>query len=247
MQPRWHEPKNTAEGELLQHVLQLEQIVKGRVAKNKNCMNCSDDSCPSCSKKASKAGQIKVTDADKHNNKVFNDIMGDGDEDEAHKNYDKARENDRGVVKTGSYKSDRGQNGMPALKGRGGMLSNFDFSKNTDKGMPIGQGGQRMTQNEAMGGSKNDRMGAPYTVDPQARHMASRNTRYSENNERKDFDARGDSTIFRRRWKRHIRKNYTNTTTRCRTTLGFQHRRRWLKCASTQTRLDGRRHQTSLG
>ncbi len=191
MQPRWHEPKNTAEGELLQHVLQLEQIVKGRVAKNKNCMNCSDDSCPSCSKKASKAGQIKVTDADKHNNKVFNDIMGDGDEDEAHKNYDKARENDRGVVKTGSYKSDRGQKGMPALKGRGGMLSNFDFSKNTDKGMPIGQGGQRMTQNEAMGGSKNDRMGAPYTVDPQARHMASRNTRYSENNERKDFDARG--------------------------------------------------------
>lgn len=177
MQPRWHEPKNTAEGELLQHVLQLEQIVKGRMAKNMNCMNCSDDSCPSCSKKASKAGQIKVTDADKHNNKVFNDIMGDGDEDEAHKNYDKARENDRGVVKTGSYKSDRGQNGMPALKGRGGMLSNFDFSKNTDKMQPMegnNSTSRRMSQGEAMGGSKNDRMGGAYTVDPRAFDMASR-------------------------------------------------------------------------
>jgi hypothetical protein len=178
MQPRWHEPKNTAEGELLQHVLQLEQIVKGRMAKNMNCSGCKSDDCPTCSKKASKAGQIKVTDADKHNNKVFADIMGDGDEDEAHKNYDKARENDRGVVKTGSYKSDRGQNGMPALKGRGGMLSNFDFSKNTDKGMPLGPngGGQRMSQEEAMGGGKNDRMGAPYTVNPRVMDMASRQT-----------------------------------------------------------------------
>ena len=217
MQPRWHNPKNTAEGELLQHVLHLEQIVKGRMAKNMNCKNCSDDSCPSCSKKASKAGQIKVTDADKKNNKVFADIMGDGDEDAAHKNYDKAREMDRGEgnkgnymakssmveknkycqknfgcsysectpkqksqcnqncgAETGSYKSDRGQKGMPALKGRGGMLSNFDFSKNTDKGMPLGEGGQRMTQEEAMGGSKNDRMGQPYTVDPKVMDMHSR-------------------------------------------------------------------------
>lgn len=171
MQPRWHEPKNTAEGELLQHVLQLEQIVKGRMDKNMNCMNCSDDSCPSCSKKASKAGKIKVTDADKANNKVFADIMGDGDEDTAHKNYDKAREMDRGEgnmtkssmveknkycqknfgcsysectpkqksqcnkncgAETGSYKSDRGQKGMPALKGRGGMLSNFDLDKTAE-------------------------------------------------------------------------------------------------------------------
>jgi len=170
MQPRWHEPKNTAEGELLQHVLQLEQIVKGRMAKNMNCMNCSDDSCPSCSKKASKAGQIKVTHADKQNNKVFADLMGDGDEDAAHKNYDEAREMDR----KGEFKPNRGDEKRPTLKGRGGMLSNFDFSKNTDKGMPLGEGGQRMNQDEAMGGGKNDRMGAPYSVDQRVMDMHSR-------------------------------------------------------------------------
>lgn len=128
MQPRWHEPSKTAEGELLQHVLHLEQIVKGRMAKNMNCMNCSDDSCPSCSKKASKAGQIKVTDGDKHNNKVFADIMGDGDEDAAHKNYDKAREMDR----KGEFKPNRGDEKQPTLKGRGGMLSNFDLDKTAE-------------------------------------------------------------------------------------------------------------------
>tara|TARA_R100000951_G_scaffold24642_1_gene20799 strand:+ start:6999 stop:8093 length:1095 start_codon:yes stop_codon:yes gene_type:complete len=168
MQPRWHEPKNTAEGELLQHVLQLEQIVKMR--KNMNCMGCKSDDCPSCSKKASEAGQIKVTDADKHNNKVFADIMGDGDEDAAHKNYEEASEMDR----KGQFKPNRGDEKKPTLKGRGGMLSNFDFSKNTDKGMPIGEGGQRMNQEEAMGGGKNDRMGQPYTVDPRVRDMHSR-------------------------------------------------------------------------
>lgn len=51
MQPRWHEPKQTAEGELLQHVLHLEQIVKARkgsMCKGAMCkMNCMDEGCGS--------------------------------------------------------------------------------------------------------------------------------------------------------------------------------------------------------
>lgn len=150
MQPRWHEPSKTAEGELLQHVLQLEQIVKGRMAKNMNCMNCSDDSCPSCSKKASKAGEMD---------------------------------------RKGEFKPNRGDEKQPTLKGRGGMLSNFDFSKNTDKGMPLGLngGGQRMTQDEASGGAENQRMGQPYTVDQRVFDMASRK-RYTDT---EDTDAEG--------------------------------------------------------
>lgn len=56
MQPRWHEPKNTAEGELLQHVLHLEQIVKARkgsMCKGAMCkMNCMDEGCGTGMKKA---------------------------------------------------------------------------------------------------------------------------------------------------------------------------------------------------
>ena len=51
MQPRWHEPSKTAEGELLQHVLHLEQIVKARkgsMCKGAMCkMNCMDEGCGS--------------------------------------------------------------------------------------------------------------------------------------------------------------------------------------------------------
>lgn len=53
----------TAEGELLQHVLQLESIVKAK--------------------------------KEKDNEQIFADIMGDGDKDKAHKNYEQAREMDR--------------------------------------------------------------------------------------------------------------------------------------------------------
>lgn len=55
----------TAEGELLQHVLQLESIVKAK------------------------------KDKEQDNEQVFADIMGDGDKDKAHKNYEQAREMDR--------------------------------------------------------------------------------------------------------------------------------------------------------
>jgi len=54
----------SAEGELLQHVLQLESIVKAK--------------------------------KEKDNEQVFADIMGDGDKDTAHKNYEQARAKDRG-------------------------------------------------------------------------------------------------------------------------------------------------------
>ena len=55
----------TAEGELLQHVLQLESIVKAK------------------------------KDKEQDNEQVFADIMGDGDKDKAHQNYEQAREMDR--------------------------------------------------------------------------------------------------------------------------------------------------------
>ena len=54
----------TAEGELLQHVLQLEGIVKAK--------------------------------KEKDNEQVFADIMGDGDKEQAHKNYEQARAKNRG-------------------------------------------------------------------------------------------------------------------------------------------------------
>jgi len=56
----------TAEGELLQHVLQLESIVKAKKDKKKD------------------------------NEQVFADIMGDGDKEQAHKNYEQARAQNRG-------------------------------------------------------------------------------------------------------------------------------------------------------
>jgi len=122
MQPTWHDPSKTAEGELLQHVLNLEQIVKMR--KNKNCMSCK--------------GECQC-----------------------------------------NFKPNRGDEKKPALKGRGGIESNFDFSKNTNKAPPIGQGSQRLSQDEAMGMGQNDRMGVPHTINPQAEHMATRSGTYT--------------------------------------------------------------------
>jgi len=127
MEPRWHDPSTTAEGELLQHVLQLEQIVKMR--KNTNCSVCKGD-CQ-C-----------------------------------------------------SFKPNRGDEKKPTLKGRGGMESNFDFSKNTNKAPCIGQGSQRLTQDEAMGMGQNDRMGTPHTINPQAKHMATRQSDYTRQDEK---------------------------------------------------------------
>ena len=69
MQPRWKDPMKTAEGELLQHVLQLESIVKAK--------------------------KDKEQDKEQDNEQIFADIMGDGDKDKAHQNYEQAREMDR--------------------------------------------------------------------------------------------------------------------------------------------------------
>ena len=82
---------------------------------------------------------------------------------------------------TGSYKSDRGNKKIPFKEETKKPVKKEDFTaefirKNTDKGMPIGQGGQRLTQDEAMGGGKTDREGDPYTVNPIAYNMASMRT-----------------------------------------------------------------------
>tara|TARA_R100001079_G_scaffold25048_2_gene12482 strand:- start:3339 stop:4778 length:1440 start_codon:yes stop_codon:yes gene_type:complete len=270
----------TAEGELLQHVLQLESIVKAK--------------------------------KEKDNEQIFADIMGDGDKDKAHKNYEQAREMDRegkfnkkpsgekmgkgGMCKgamckrmckddptcgtglnkgglymgdmgeknkycqekfgknysecspsqkaqcdkhcgdmkkgnymmnedkgnymmneelenpkladrdkdgklsswektvgkkieqskkgkeTGDYKSDRGNKKIPFKEETKKPVKKEDFTaefirKNTDKMMPMGahnSTSRRMSQDEAMGGGKGDRMGGAYTVDPRAFNMASR-------------------------------------------------------------------------
>ena len=124
MQPTWHDPSTTAEGELLTLVKDLEHHVLAKMNKNKNCMSCK--------------GECQC-----------------------------------------NFKPNRGDEKKPALKGRGGIESNFDFSKNTDKANPLGGkfGSQRMSRAEAEG-EGGGKEGQPYTVDPRVAQMASRSQKY---------------------------------------------------------------------
>ena len=136
MQPTWHDPSTTAEGELLTLVKDLEHHVLAKMNKNKYCMGCKGDGCKQC-----------------------------------------------------NFKPNRGDEKKPALKGRGGIESNFDFSKNTDKANPIGgnrMASQRMTREEASG--EGGKEGEAYSVDPRVAHMATRQT-YEDS---EDKDASGN-------------------------------------------------------
>ena len=259
----------TAEGELLQHVLQLESIVKakkekdneqvfadimgdgdkdkahknyeearakdrgegdkmskygmgkGGMCKGAMCkLNCMDEGCGSGLKKGdmgekdkycqkhfgkdySECSPSQKAQCDKHcgdvkkgnymmNEELENPKLADRDKDGKLSSWEKTVgkkiEQSKKGKETGDYKSDRGNKKIPFKEETKKPVKKEDFTaefirKNTDKGMPIGRGGQRMTQEEAMGGSKSDREGEPYTVNPIAYNMASMRT-YQDSHDR---------------------------------------------------------------